>query len=350
MAVRTLSPQALNRALLARQLLLRRAKTPLPTALERVAGLQMQYAPAGYIGLWSRLVDFRRPALTRALQQRRVVQATAMRSTIHLVSRRDFGLFTAGIRRSRRNWWLRVNRKEVEGVDLPAAAAEVRDLLAEGPRRATDIAAHLAAAGFPKVAWQAVGLDVDLIRVPPSGTWERRRADLYALAEQELELIPASEDEGLAHLVHRYLGGFGPAPVADIATWAGVPAATLAAVVERLSLRTFRDHEGGDLLDVPRAPLPDPDCEAPVRFLPTWDATLLVHARRARVVPEEYRLVIFNIKTPQSMPTFLVDGTVAGTWRHDAGRINLDYFEPVPKRARRAVEDEAARLASFHRA
>ena len=348
MAQKTLSPRALNRALLARQLLLKRSGASLPAAVERVAGLQMQYAPSGYIGLWSRLADFSRPSLTAALERRTVVQATAMRATIHLLSRRDYLLFTAGIRRSRRDWWLRVNRAAVEGVDLQGATAEVRELLAAGPRRAKDIAAHLAAAGFPPIAWQSVGAEVDLIRVPPSGTWERRRADLYALADQELGAPTATEEEGLAHVVRRYLGGFGPAPLADIATWAGVPPKTLEPVVERLGLRTFADEAGAQLLDVPRAPLPDPQTPAPVRFLPTWDAVLLVHARRAQVVAEAYRSVIFNVKVPQSMPTFLVDGSVAGTWRHDAGRITLDYFEPAPPRVRREVEDEAKRLALFH--
>ena len=346
---RVLSTRELNRALLARQLLLGRASAPIPAALERVGGLQMQYAPSGYIGLWSRLASFRREALTGCLKRRSVVQATAMRATIHLVSRRDYGLFTAGVRASRREWWVRTNRRRIQGVDMEAAADELRAALADGPRRADDLLRALADAGFPKIAWQGAGMFVDLVRVPPSGTWERRRADLYALAEQEVGAVTATEDEGLAHLVRRYLRGFGPATVDDIAAWAGIPATLVRPVAEGLRLRSFRDESDRQLLDVARAPLPAPDTPAPVRFLPTWDATLLVHARRCGVLPEAYRPAVFAVTNPQSVPTFLVDGAIAGTWRYSEGRVDVEYFEPVPNRVRREVDDEAQCLAAFHR-
>jgi hypothetical protein len=122
----------------------------------------------------------------------------------------------------------------------------------------------------------------------------------------------------------------------------------LAQVLDRLTLRRFRDERGGELLDVPRAPLPDPETPAPVRFLPTWDAVLLVHARRTGVLPERYRPLIFSTKMPQSVGTFLVDGAVAGTWRYDDGRVRWDAFERLDRAAAREVEDEAERLAEFH--
>ena len=100
-------------------------------------------------------------------------------------------------------------------------------------------------------------------------------------------------------------------------------------VLERLQLRRFRDEDGKELLDLPRAPLPDPETPAPVRFLPTWDAILLVHARRTGVIDEEYRKRIFHVKVPQSFPTFLVDGRVAGTWKHDKGRVQFEPFERI---------------------
>ena len=130
---RVLSTRALNRALLARQLLLERSTLPLPRALERVAGLQTQYAPSAYIALWSRLHRFRREALTRALEQRRVVQATLMRVTIHMVSAGDFPLFAAAIRKGRRGWWLRVHADQLRSIDMTAVAAQVRALLRSGP-------------------------------------------------------------------------------------------------------------------------------------------------------------------------------------------------------------------------
>jgi len=117
--------------------------------------------------------------------------------------------------------------------------------------------------------------------------------------------------------------------------------------VERLAPRRFRDERGAELVDLPRAPLPDPATPAPVRFLPTWDATLLVHARRTQVLPERFRPLVFSTKTPHSVPTFLVDGQVAGTWRHEHGRVVTQSFEPLPAAAGREVAGEAERLAAF---
>lgn len=348
MADRVLSARALNRAVLARQLLLEPGRGPVPRVLEQVAGLQMQYAPSGYIGLWSRMRTFNRQALTDALNSRTVIQASLMRDTIHLVSRDDYWLFAAGIHASRQQWWLRTARVPEGGVDLARAAAWVRDALAEGPRRHNELVDGLVDAGFPRIAWQAAGVALDLVRVPPSGTWDRRRADLYGLAEQWIGQSAATEEQGLTRLTTRYLRAFGPARLADLANWAGVPASTLAPVVEQLSLRRFRDEQDQELLDVRRAPLPDPDQPAPVRFLPTWDAILLAHTRRAGILRAEHRDHVFSTKMPQSIPTFLVDGSVAGTWRYEGGKVVLTYFDPLPSRARRAVEDEAQRLASFH--
>ena len=155
-------------------------------------------------------------------------------------------------------------------------------------------------------------------------------------------------EAGAELLVRRYLGGFGPAPLADIGNWAGLPATMLRPAVERLDLRRFRDERGRELLDVPGAPLPDAETPAAVRFLPTWDPTLLVHARRAGIVPEDRRLLIFNPKTPHSVPTILVDGAVAGTWRYEAGRVAVSPFEPLSAAVAREVDIEAQRLAAFH--
>jgi Winged helix DNA-binding domain len=348
MAERVLSTRELNRALLARQLLLERSRLPLAGALERVGGLQSQYAPSAYVALWSRLANFRRQALTTALEERRAVQATLMRATIHVVSAGDYPLFAAGIRRSRREWWRRVQRHQVEGLDMGAVASRLKAYLAEGPRRQAEIMKHLEDDGFPRMAWSGAGLWVDLVRVPPSGTWERRRADLYALAEDWLGSSNVTEVEGQEHLVRRYLGGFGPARLSDVANWAGLPVTTIQRVVEVMRIRRFRDEEGGELIDLPRAPLPAPDTPAPVRFLPTWDATLLAHARRTQILPETYRPRVFHTKTPHSVPTFLVDGAVAGTWRHEGGRVRLEPFEPITRAVRREVDAEAARLAAFH--
>ena len=348
MSERVLTTRDLNRALLARQLLLERSRLPVTRALERVGGLQTQYAPSAYVALWSRLHDFRRSSLTRALEQRRAVQATLMRVTIHIVSAQDYPLLAEGVRRGRREWWLRATRRQVDGPDMERVADLVRARLSAGPLRQTELVKFIEAEGWPRSAWSGVGLWADVVRVPPSGTWERRRADLYGLAEQWLGPSNATEDEGLRHLVGRYLRGFGPASLNDVANWAGLPVTTLRPVVERLSLRRFRDEQGGELLDLPRAPLPARDTAAPVRFLPTWDATLLVHARRTQILPERYRSLVFHTKNPQSVSTFLVDGAVAGTWRYEDGRVRIDPFDGVERGARRELEEEAKRLAAWH--
>jgi Winged helix DNA-binding domain len=335
---RVLTERELNRALLARQLLLERSRLPLPRALDRVGGIQAQYAPSMYIGLWSRLDGFERDALTRALHRRAVVQATLMRATIHLVSRRDYWPLAVAIRvrRSARARVYKTSEREFE-----RAAARIRDFLADGPKRDREIAEALG----PDTWRPGVGLWAELVRVPPSGTWERRRADLYAHAEDWIGPANVTTDDAIDLLVRRYLSGFGPATPAEIADWAGLNVTTIRPALERLELRRF----GGGLVDLPRAPLPHPDTPAPVRFLPVWDATLLVHARRTGILPERYRPVIFNTKTPHSFNTFLVDGVVAGTWRYEDERIKLDPFGPIPREVRAGITEEAEQLADFIR-
>lgn len=348
MAARVLTTRALNRALLARQLLLERSRLPVHRALERIGGIQMQYAPSGYIGLWTRLDGFFRHELTRALERRSAVQGTLMRATIHLVSASDYPMLASGVRQARRSWFLRVTRERgLEAADYERMADAVAAMLADGPRSRAELVDRLHQQGFPRAGWDGVGLWVDLVRVPPSGTWERRRADRFALADHWLGSSTTTQADGLAHLLRRYLGGFGPATPGEAADWAGVPAAAMAGAAERLRLRHFRDEDGRELVDLPRAPLPDPGTPAPVRFLPTFDATLLAHARRAGLLAEEHRAVVFHVRNPQSVGTFLVDGSVRGTWRHRSGSIDVDPFGPLPTRTRRSVSAEADRLAAM---
>jgi hypothetical protein len=345
MAERVLTERDLNRALLARQLLLERAKTPLPRALERIGGIQAQYAPSMYIGLWSRLAAFERDQLTRALERRSVVQATLMRVTIHLVSKRDYWPLTLAVKKTRNAGWLKAHSGRVEPRKVTAAAKRLRPHLANGPMSQTEVDQVL---GGDAATRNGVGVLLDLVRVPPSGTWERRRADIYALAEDWIGPPDVNEDDGLDLLVRRYLSGFGPATPNAIADWAGLRPTEIAPALERLELRTFRTKDGKALYDLPRAPLPDPESPAPVRFLPTWDATLLVHARRTQILPERYRTRVFHVKTPQSVSTFLVDGQVAGTWRYERGRIQLTPFHRLDKATRRELDEEGERLAALH--
>ncbi len=295
-----------------------------------------------YIGLWTRMEGLERDALTRALERRSVVQGTLMRATIHLVSTRDYWPFAVGIRKGQREWWLRVHGRGTDTRELSADARKVRRAMA---------GKTLGRKELEKVLDKRLGLSglaLDLVRVPPSGTWDRRRADLYALAEDWVGPDDVKPEEGIEHLVRRYVQGFGPAPANDIAGWAGLNVTVIRPTLERLRLRRFHDEQGKELLDLPRAPLPDPDTPAPVRFLPVWDATLLVHARRTGILPEQYRARVFNVKTPNSVNTFLVDGQVAGTWRYEKGRVKLEPFKRLSKATRVELHEEAERLAAFH--
>jgi len=332
-----------NRTLLARQLLLEREVLPVARTTERIAGVQAQYAPSSYIGLWSRLDGFAREDLTASLGRRSVVQGTLMRGTIHLVSRRDYPGMAAGVRAARRTWWVRASHGDER--EMCALARRVRRILSDGPMSRREITARL---GIDSTAWNGVSLWVDMIRVPPSGTWERRSADLYGLAEAWIDVPEIDEDDAIQLVVRRYLGGFGPSTRKEISGWSGIPPATLGPVLDMMRLRTFHAEDGAELLDVPRAPVVAGDTPAPVRFLPTWDATLLVHERGTQILPEDLRPRVFNTKTPHSVPTFLVDGQVAGTWRFTDDRVVVEAFERLPREARQALDDEAERLRAFH--
>ena len=341
-AERILTQRDLNRALLARQLLLERVRLPIPRALERLGGIQDQYAPNAYIRLWSCLEGFRRDDLTRALERRSVVQASLLRATIHVVSRRDYWPFAVAIRAPQRDWWLRTRKPRPAERELDRQAKKLRALMAGEPRRQEELVDVVGR------SWGMVGPWLDLVRVPPSGTWEKRRAHLFQTAERWVGPEDVDPASALDYLVRRYLAAFGPASRGDIAKWAGMRLGDVAPALDRLHLRRFRDERGGELLDLPRAALPDPETPAPVRFLPTWDAILLVHARRTGVLPERYRSLIFTAKMPQSVGTFLLDGAVAGTWRYDDGRVRWEAFERIGRADAREVDDEAERLAAFH--
>jgi winged helix DNA-binding protein len=345
---RILTERELNRALLARQLLLERSGASVPKVLERMGTLQAQYAPSMYIGLCARMEGFDRSQLDRALERRSVAQGTLMRATIHLVSKADYWPLAIGIRRSRREQWVEGRAKRgYTAKQVSSAARKLGGRLGDGTMSRSEIQEFL---GSDSVITNGVNIWLDLVRVPPSGTWERRRADLYATAEHWLGAPPAGldEDDGIDLLAKRYLGGFGPSTLDEIANWAGLPPKRLSPVLERIKLRRFRGEDGAELLDLPRAPLPDPETPAPARFLPTWDASLLVHARRTGILPEEHRPRVFNAKTPQSVPTFLVDGRVAGTWRYEKGKVVTKPFGRLDAAAKRELREEGERLAALH--
>ena len=216
--MRVLTQRELNRAVLARQRLLERSREPLPRVLERMGALQAQYAPSMYVGLWSRVEGLRRDALTGALERRAVVQGTLLRATIHLVSRRDWWPFAVGVRAARRRWWLATRRGTPTERDMERAAEVLRAALRDGPLPRKTIEDLVG-----KDVFAGIGLWVDLVRSPPSGTWERRRADLFAAADDWVGPCDAREEDALELLARRYLGAFGPATAAEFADALGGP-------------------------------------------------------------------------------------------------------------------------------
>jgi hypothetical protein len=347
-----LTEQDLNRTALARQSLLGRSDASLPVVLEQMAGLQAQYAPSMYVGLWSRTERFTRDRLTRALEDRSVVQATHQRGTIHLTSREDFWLYAIAVRTALREWWSRLSWKDVDLSQMDEMAERVRRAFADRggePMHRTELDA------VPGVENRALVLGVrfwvDMVRVPPSGTWDRRRADLFMLAEDWVGPEPAIDElTARTHLARRYLAGFGPAKPAELKSWAGwmrVPDAK--AALEGLDLVEHTGPDGKPLLDLAELEPTPGETPVPARFLPTWDATLLTHARRTRILPEEFRKRVFANSTPQSVPTFTVDGAVAGSWRWERDHVDLTWFFEPSTRQRRVVEEEAGRLEVLHR-
>jgi hypothetical protein len=307
-----------------------------------MGGIQAQYAPAMYLGLWSRVVGLERDAVTRALEDRSVVQATLLRSTIHLVAADDFWPWALAVRQARRESFMRGRPDAPPASAMARAARKLQVRLADGPLLRRDVEELLG-----KDTARGIGLWLDLVRVPPLGTWERRRADLYGLAEDWLPLVDISPADAVEHVVRSYLSGFGPAPRGDIANWAGLKIGDVKPALARMELRRFRGPGGEELLDLPDAPLPGADTPAPIRFLPVWDASLLVHARRTGILPEELRPRVFTIRRPHGVATFLVDGAVAGAWQFEDGRVALEPFGRLDVAERRAVEAEAERLAAF---
>ena len=262
-----LSTRALNRALLARQFLLERSDQSIEGVLQSVGGLQTQYAPSGYIGLWSRMEGFERGQLTDALASRRVIQGTLMRATIHMVAAADYWPMEVAVRAARREWWLRAAGSQVTSLDSDGIERAIRDELADGPLRQKDLSARLKERGYDGPQ-SGINILADIVRVPPSGTWDQRRADLYGLAADWLSPPKnLTERDGVELLIRRYLGGFGPAAVADVANWMGVNIGTVREVAATLELGSFRDEGGRELVDLPDAPLLDPDTPAPAAVL-----------------------------------------------------------------------------------
>ena len=348
-----IAERALNRALLARQLLLRRGGMPVATAVEHLVGLQAQAPLPPYYGLWSRLDGFDPHELGRMLVDRALVRMTLMRGTVHLVTVRDALLLRPLVQIVVERGHNGVFGRRMGGADRAALAAAVRELLADEPLTARELGTRLVERGIGEdveAIGNAVRVYAPLVQVPPRGVWGAGGRARYATIEdwtcRELEAEPSIDD-----VVLRYLGAFGPASVPDVQNWSGLT--RLKPVLERLrpQLVSFEDDRGRELFDLPGAPRPDPGVPAPVRLLGEYDNVLLGHADRRRIIPPDFPWNAM-LAHGRFVNSLLVDGMLRATWwiERDGKRsavLAIRPFRELTRAERDAVGDEARRMIDF---
>jgi hypothetical protein len=344
-----LSKRALNRSLLARQLLLDRVELPAIEVVERLVGMQAQNPLDPYTALWSRVSGFRPDELSALISERRAVRATAvMRTTIHLLSARDALTVRALMQPIvERAWRYSPFVRQLDGVDVDAVMAAGLEMLAERPHTASELGRRLQERWpdhEPGPLAYAIRFLVPLVQPPPRGLWGGRGPALLQTTTGWLG-APMDPAPSIDDLVLRYLAAFGPATPRDAQTWSWLTG--LREVFERLRprLRTFRDERGRELFDVPDGPMPDPDTPAPVRFLPEYDNLVLSHHDRSRVLDRKFG------SGDWLRGSVLVDGFVGATWRIDtkagAALLEVRTIGMLADADRLAVEEEAARLVEF---
>ena len=346
-----LTRQQLNRATLARQMLLAREAVSPIAAVERLCGMQAQEPKPPFIGLWTRVEGFRREALHRALHEREIVRATLMRGTLHLLGAGDYVAFRPALQPVMTQA-MRVLGARAEGLDLARLLPTARALLEGGPRTFDELRAELAKA-FPRFDARALGyavrLHLPLVMVPTPDRWAFPAVTRFALAEGWLD-APLPDDGPPEALVLRYLAAFGPATAADVQAWFGLHGMKRVLDALRPRLRVFADDRGRDLFDLPDAPRPDEDAAAPPRYLPEFDNLVLAHADRTRLLADEHRDLVVT-KNLRVRATFLWNGFVAGTWRTErkkgAAALHRTPFSALPKAAADGLAYEGDRLLRF---
>ena len=351
MTAGVLGRRALNRALLERQMLLRRRELSALEAIERLASMQAQEPGAPYVGLWTRLEDFEPDELSGLISDRRVVRAPLMRSTIHLVSSSDLSKLRPAIQPVlARAFSGSAFRRELEGMDFDRLLAAGRALLEDRPRTRAELGESLGE-GWPdrdpSSLAHAITFLVALVQVPPRGLWGESGQATWTTAESWLGR-PLAPEPSPDETIMRYLAAFGPASVADARAWSGLSG--LREVFERLRTRlvTFSDERGRELFDVPGAPLPDPEMPAPPRFLPAFDNALLSHDDRTRIVSDEHRKLL---NRDRLMRGVLLDGFACGTWKTVRARgkstLAIEPFETLSEEDRDVLAEEGRRLSRF---
>lgn len=347
-----LDNRALNRATLARQLLLDRADVPVLDAVAHLGGLQAQEPQEPFVGLWSRVRAFDPAVLSDLLAGRSVVRTHLMRRTVHLVTADDALAWRARFDAMLRQRVLGTYRRELDGVDLDELAAAGRAVMADGePRSMTELARAVAerwpGPGSRALGEMLVAALVPMVQLPPRGLWRTRagvrNVPLSSWLGREIDppSLDGSDPVGQA-LVRRYLAAFGPAASADLRAWCGLAGLPAAVSAMREELITFRDERGRELLDLPDAPRPDPGTPAPVRFLPAFDNVVLGYHDRGRIIDDAHRgLSVAGARV------VLVDGRAAATWSVEAGTVVVTPLGRFARADRTAVAEQGQALASF---
>lgn len=348
----TLNRRQLNRATLARQMLLAREKTTALGAIERLVALQAQLARPPYIGLWTRVQGFKREDLTALVHARRAVRGTHLRGTLHLMSAKDFVRFRAVAQPALTASMQGVLRDRLKGFDLDDAVAAAREFFSKGPTGFDPVRDHLVKK-FPKGDDRAMGYTVRMhlpvVQVPDESDWGYPAAADFTLADNWLGK-PMASDDSPDELILRYLAAFGPASVTDAQKWCALPRLRDAFERLRSKLVTFRDERGRELFDLPKAPRPDEETKVPVRFLPEFDNILLAHDDRTRIVADAHRKHVY-LPGLRVASTMLVDGVIAGTWSVESKRgvatVVIHPFSKLAKLVRDEVVAEGEELARF---
>lgn len=345
-----LGTRALNRATLARQLLLDRADLPVRDAVAHLCGLQAQEPQEPFTGLWSRLRGFDPAELSDLLTARGVVRTHLMRRTVHLLAAEDVLAWRSRHDPMLRQKVLGTYRRELDGVDLAELAAAGRAVMADGEPRSMPDLARAVADRWPATELRALGemlvaALIPMVQLPPRGLWRAkggaRHLPLASWLGREPD-PPSDTDEVGSALVLRYLAAFGPAAVADIRAWSGVAGLPRAVSAIRDELVSFRDERGRELLDLPDAPRPDEDTPAPVRFLPAFDNAILGYDDRTRIINDEHRLL-----SVAGARVVLVDGRVSATWTVEDGAVVVAPLRQFTKAERAEVTGQGSELASF---
>ncbi len=342
-----LDRRTLNRALLERQLLLRRQPLRVADALDHLVGQQAQNPNGPYYGLWSRLADFHPDDLASLVDRRLVVRIALMRWTLHVVTAHDCLSLRPLVQPVMEQRMRAQHGRHLGGVDLDELVVRGRAYVEQEPRSLGDVGRLLAERWpdrEPSTLGNALAALAPLVQVPPRGLWGRNGRAVMTTSERWLgrALGPGGPPD---ELLVRYLGAFGPASVDDMRTWSGLRG--IGCAIERLRprLRSFRDEQGRELLDVAHGPLPHRDTPAPPRFLPGGDNAVLSHADRSRIVCDAHRRCV------TANQTFLVDGYVRGTWKVMSGRkvttLVISPLAPIDRDDRLALAEEGAALLAF---